>query len=380
VRQLEFFRASAAHAEKVEAFNQRLAAAGQTYHRLTVEKPFRTMLHRHDSPVIAERFLCFENDEVRGGIGIKRLMFRVCDSYDEVAVSVYPVSEGIINPAHGFIGLMLQKEMLRRFPLMYSLGAPSTTPAKLKQRTGWYSMPVPFHFKVLQARPFLRNIAYLRKKRWLKSAIDIIALSGADSLGLGLFNLFQKARKRHPDTRHLSIERFDCWGDWADEVWHRAHHKYMLIGDRSKAALQSLYPDGHENLIKLHISAKDTGRLLGWAVVTVSQLKSHRYFGDMRLGAIVDMLAAPEDAYRVLSGAVAAVQQSGADLVVSNHSDRRWNEAFERAGMLQWRTNFHLFLSPKLLQRFDPIEEYNDRFYFTRGDGHGPTQFWLVDD
>jgi hypothetical protein len=154
----------------------------------------------------------------------------------------------------------------------------------------------------------------------------------------------------------------------------------MLIGDRSKAALQSLYPDGHENLIKLHISARDTGRLLGWAVITVSQLKSHRYFGDMRLGAIVDMLAAPEDAYRVLSGAVAAVQQSGADLVVSNHSDRRWNEAFERAGMLQWKTNFHLFLSPKLLQRFDPIEEYNDRFYFTRGDGHGPTQFWLVDD
>jgi hypothetical protein len=380
VTRLEFCRASAEHAEKVEAFNQRLAVAGQTYHRLSVEKPFRTMLHGDQSPVIAERFLCLENDEVRGGIGIKRMMFRVCDSNEEVAVSVYPVSEGIINPAYSFIGLMIQKEMLRRFPLMYSLGAPSTTPAKLKQRTGWYSMPVPFHFKVLRAGAFLRNMAYLRKKRWLRNVMDMIALSGAGSLSLGLFNLFQKAWKRYPDIRHLSIERFDCWGDWADEVWSRARDQYTLIGDRSKAVLQSLYPDGHQHLIKLRISAKDTGRLLGWAVITASQLKSHRYFGDMRLGAIVDMLAEPKDAYRLLSGALVAMQRSGSDLVVVNHSDQRWNEAFARAGMLQWKTNFHLFLSPKLLKRFEPIKQYDSRFYFTRGDGHGPTQFWLVED
>jgi hypothetical protein len=380
VRRLEFCRASGEHEEKVEAFNQRLAAAGQTYHRLSVEKPFRTMLHRDDSPVIAERFLCFENDEIRGGIGIKRMMFRVCDSDEEVAVSVYPLSEGIINPAYSIIGLMIQKEMLRRFPLMYSLGAPSTTPAKLKQRTGWYSMPVPFYFKVLHARPFFRNLAYLRKKRWLKNAMDFVALSGAGSLGLRMFNLFQKARRRYPATRHLSIERFDCWGDWADEAWSRARNRYTLIGDRSRVALQSLYPDGHEHLIKLKISARDTDRLLGWAVITASQLKKHRYFGDMRLGVIVDMMAAPEDAYWVLSGALAAVDQCEADLVVSNHSERRWNEAFEQVGMLQWKTNFHLFLSPKLWKRFEPLKEYSSGFYFTRGDGHGPTQFWLVED
>lgn len=380
MRRLEFCRASPEHLEKVEAFNQRLAAAGQMYHRLSVEKPFRTMLHRDDSPVIAERFLCLENNEVRGGIGIKRMMFRVCDSDEEVAVSVYPVSEGIINPAYSIVGLLIQKEMLRRFPLMYSLGSPGTTPAKLKQRTGWYSNPVPFYFKVLRAHPFLRNMAYLRKKRWLKNALDLVALSGAGSLGLGAFNLFQKARRRYPAARDVSIERFDCWGDWADEVWSQARHRYTLIGDRSLAALRSLYPDGHEHLIKLKISARDTGQLLGWAVLTASQLKDHRYFGDMRLGAIVDMLAAPEDAYWVLSGALAAAQQSGADLVISNHSDQRWNAAFVRAGMLQWKTNFHLFLSPELSKRFEPIKEYNTRFYFTRGDGHGPTQFWLVED
>jgi hypothetical protein len=87
----------------------------------------------------------------------------------------------------------------------------------------------------------------------------------------------------------------------------------------------------------------------------------------------------PEDAYAVVSGAVVAAQQAKADLMVTNHSDGRWNEAFERAGMLPWKTNFSLFLSPMLRERFEPMEDYASEFFFTRGDGHGPTSLWMVD-
>ena len=34
----------------------------------------------------------------------------------------------------------------------------------------------------------------------------------------------------------------------------------------------------------------------------------------------------------------------------------------------------------ELRLRFNPMEDYTGRFYFTRGDGNGPTRFWLVDE
>lgn len=378
-RRLEFRPAAPDDVARVETFNQRLAAAGHMYHRLSIEKPFRTMLHAADSPITVEKLFCFDGSEIRGGVGVKRMMFWVNECPEEVTFSVYPISEGIINPTYAMIGVLIQKELLRRYPLMYSLGAFNSVPAKIKRQTRWFSLAVPFHFRVLRAGSYLRNFAYLRKKTWMRTLLDLAAASGVGTAGLTLFDLFQRFRGCHPGVDNLQIKRFDAWGDWADQVWEKAGNHYTLIGDRSKAALQVLYPNRNDHLIKLRFNTKDTGRLLGWAVITASKLGNHKYFGNMRLGTIVDMLAAPEDAYQVVSGALVAVRQAKADLVIANHSDRRWNRAFKQAGMASWNTNLFLFLSPKLKERFNPIEAYSDRFYFTRGDGHGPTQFWWGD-
>ena len=48
--------------------------------------------------------------------------------------------------------------------------------------------------------------------------------------------------------------------------------------------------------------------------------------------------------------------------------------------MLPGKTNRVLFLSPQLKERFNPIEDYAGQFYFTRGDGHGPTHRQWVDE
>lgn len=369
-----FRLASSKDAPKVEAFNKRMAAAGETYHRLSLEKPFRTMVHRQDSPITVEKLLCFDGEEVRGGINIKRMKFRVNGGFEEVTYSCYPLSEGIINPAFGMVGLMIQMEMDQRYPLRYGLGM-----VRSRHLRRGFTLPVPFHFSVLRARPFLRNIAYLRSKKWLRILIDLAAVSGVGTISLRLFSLFQHLRHRYPSVQNLTIEQFDCWGSWADDIWDKASHRYSLIGDRSRAALQTLYPEGHEHLIKLRFKSADTKRLIGWAVITASRLKNHKYFGNMVLGAMVDMLAVPEDAYSVVSGALAAARQAKADVVIVNHSDHRWNDAFKRAGMLPWKTNLTLSLSSKLKERFNPIEDYASRFYFTRGDGHGPTSLWMAD-
>ena len=358
---------------KVNAFNQRLVEGGETHHHLSIEPPFRTMKHSVDSPITAERLFCFEGDEIRGSINIKRMMFRINGQPEEIVYRVYPLSEGIVNPKYGMVGLMIQKEVSQRYPLRYRLGAGKMS------HDGSYVLPVPFHFTVFRAGSSLHNMMYLRKRKWMNILLDLAAFSGVGGVVLQCFTPLKGLRRRYPDIQNFNIERFDTWGDWADEIWEAARDSYSLIGDRSKAALQTLYPEGNEHLIKLRFATADTKRLVGWAIITASKMKNHHFFGNMVLGAIVDMMALPEDAYAIASGALIEARQSKADLVVVNHSDRRWNDAFERAGMLSWKTNFFLSLSSKLAKWFNPMKNYVDRLYFTRGDGHGPTSLWMAD-
>lgn len=376
MNRLEFRVACPDDGAKVEAFNERLAAAGRS-HRLSLDVPFRTMRHREDSPITVEKLFCFSGDEIRGGVTVKRMMFRVDGRSEEVGLYLYPLSEGVVNPEFTMVGLMIQKELLRRHPLMYALGALHTTPAQLRSRMGWHVVPVPFHFGVLRAYSFLRRMGEVRGQRSLRFLCNVAACSGGASLGLALFRLFQRIRGRTPSLNGISTHRFDSWGEWADDIWNRVCDCYAFIGDRSTAALESLYPEGHKHLIKLCFTNDETKQPIGWAVVTVAKFENHKRFGNATLGAIVDMLAAPQDAYSVVSGALRVIQQAQADVVIVNHSDSRWNAAIEQAGLISWKTNQYLFLSPSLKQRFEPLNDCESRFFLTRGDGHGPTRLWL---
>jgi hypothetical protein len=372
---LDFRLGCARDAAKVEAFNRRMSAAGNP-HRVSLEKPFTTIAQNEGSPIVQERVFCFEGDELRGGASARRMTFLVNGRPEEVAAWMEPVSEGIINPAFAMVAPRIEREMRRRYPLIFATGALDSGAGEMMYRAGWYTRPIPFHFAVLRAHPFLRNIAHLRRRRGLKLLTDLAAASGLGAVGLALLGMVQRARGRYPRTDGLIVERVEGWGEWVDEVWERVRGQYALIGDRSSKALVSLYPAENEHLIRLRFSTADTKRLLGWAVVTASRVKDHKQFGNMVLGAIVDLLVAPEDACAVAGGTVAALRDANADLVVVNHSDRRWNEAFERVGMLPARTNHYLFLAPELKKRFSPIDECSERFFFTRGDGHGPIHLW----
>jgi hypothetical protein len=365
--------------QKVNAFNQRMLEAGETHHRISLDLPFRTMKHDKNSPITVERFFCIDGGEIRGEIGIKRMMFWVNDGFKEVAVWSKPLSEGIINPSFRGTGKMIVNEMLRRYPLIYATGAPGAGSARLMDRAGWFSLPIPFHFYVLKSYPFFRNINILRIRKWNKILLDLCAFSGMGVMIIRILRLIQRLSMCYPNVKNLEIERFDRWRNWADDVWDIAHNEYSLIGDRSSAALQSLYPEGHKHLIKLRFKSTCTNLIVGWAVITFTKLKNHKYFGNMKLTAIVDMLALPDNEYSVASGAIVAARQANADLLIVNHSAYCWNSAFKRTGMLPWKTNHYLWLSPKLEHRFRPIDDYTDRFYFTRGDGHGPTSLWMAD-
>lgn len=371
----EFRPARAEDAAEVAAFNARLAAAGQP-HRLSVEYAFEALRAPAGSPVTLTRYLCLVDGRVRGGVSVREQAFRVRGDAAQVAFYGYPLSEGIINPDFGMVGLMIHKEIVRRHPLLYGLGVGSLEApvAKLMTGTGWSSQPVPFHFAVLRPRPFLRNVAYLRRRRGAGALLDLLAFSGLGDVGLGLFRLAQAMQGRKPDCRGLTVEPVESWAGWADEVWAAAAGRYTLIGDRSAAALAALYTAGHPRMRRIRVAAG--GRTLGWAVFSAAPVRGHNYFGDMTLGALIDMLAAPEDAHAVASAALSAVRAAGADVLVVNHAAAAWNAAFRRAGLLAGPTNSFLFLAPGLRKRLTPLDSFSAGFFFARGDGDGPVHLW----
>lgn len=362
----------------VETFNARLRAAGAD-HRLSAARPFRDYLLHPDSPVQLERYFAWVDGELRGGVVVKRLPFWIAgQGMTEVAFYGHLVSEGVVNPEFGFLGLMLQKFVTTRHPLVYGLGTGSLDMpvARLMRASGWAAQPVPFWFRVFRARPFLRELQYLRQRgACARTVADAAALTGLGSLGLALFHALQALGGRHLGTGNLRAEAVESWGTWADAIWLRARETYRLIGDRSAATLRTLYPDGHPHLRRLRVlDAADEP--IGWAVWVVARQRQSRYFGNLNLGTLVDGLALPGGEVAVVRAALQAMRRAGADLAVTNLSAEAWNRACRAAGMSRGPTNFFLFLAPALQARLAHLPQAASACHFTRGDGDGPIHLY----
>ncbi len=365
-------------AEAVAAFNERFRAAGAE-HRLSAERPFRDYVLHPDSPVRLERYLAWVDSELRGGVVVKCLPFWLAGhGLTEVAFYGHPVSEGVINPEFGFLGLMLQKFVTARYPLVYGLGTGSLDMpvARLMRAGGWQAAPVPFRFRVFRAGPFLRELQFLRCRHALVRALaDVAAVTGPGALGLWLLHGALALAGRRPRTAGFRAEPLTGWGPWADELWQRAREPYALIGDRSAATLATLYPDGHPHLRRLRV-VNAAGEPVGWAVYVVARQRGSRYFGNLCLGTLVDCLALPGAEGAVVGQVLAEMRRLGADLAVTNHSAAPVLRACDRAGMLPGPSNYFLFLSPALAGKVQPAVAAGRSTYFTRGDGDGPIHLW----
>jgi hypothetical protein len=366
-------------APAVAAFNDRLRAAGAGGLRLSLNRPFAEYVLGPDCPVRVEHHFVWVDGTLRGGVVLKRMPFWIAgQGLVEVAFMSYPVSEGVVNREFGFLGLTILKHVVRTHPRVYGLGAGGLDQpvARLMVAAGWQARPVPFRFAVFRARPFLRQIEYLRRRgrawRWLA---DVAAATGLGSLGLGLFRLAQALVGRRPRTGGGRAEPVSAWGEWADALWLNAREGYAMIGDRSAATLGGLYPDGHPHLRRLRVMAAD-GSTAGWAVMVVARQRESRFFGNLCLGTLVDCLAAPGREGLVVSHALVEMRRLGADLAVTNHSAMDVLRACDRAGMLRGPSNYFLFLAPALRAQTAHSEAAGHSLYLTRGDGDGPINLW----
>ena len=101
-------------------------------------------------------------------------------------------------------------------------------------------------------------------------------------------------------------------------------------------------------------------------------LSNHSYFGNMRLGSIVDCFAEPQDAGQVLQQSRQYLVGQGADLIVSNQSHRVWRNAFRRCGFVAGPSNVLFASSRALSEAMQRKQISNDDVHVNRGDGDGP--------
>ncbi len=308
---------------------------------------------------------------VRGAYCIKVQDFWINGQPRTIGDLGLPLSEGIVDPRYWFLGPLLIKDALNRYPLMYGLGMGGLENPlpRMLSALGWSLAPVPFAFRFVRPTRCLRQLPRLRGTPPRRLFCDALAVTGASWAGARLFDLYNRARWPRVDS--CEIEEVDRFGPWTDDVWRAAQGSYFFAAVRDQATMNTLYGDSRVFRCQF-LKISRAGRALGWTMVLDTTVKDHRHFGDLRVGTLADGFARPEDVPAVIVRATRFLERRGVDLIVTNQSHRAWRAGLKTAGFLNGPSNFVLALSPPLATLVGPIEDRLGDYHVNRGDGDGP--------
>jgi hypothetical protein len=334
----------------VRGFNGRIRASGIEL----PEDPRREMMPG-SCMYIAE-----EDGVVRGGYILRPQQFFFQGEPRQVAHYRLPISEGIVDKRYARVGAFLLRSALKAEPLLYALGMGGydNPLPRMLQAMGWSLSPVPFYFHIVHPGRFLTKIRAIRKTPWRAALMDWAAWTGVGWLGI---QTLQWRREYHRSS-DLAIKEVDDFAGWADELWEACRPQYGMAAARDGRALRQLYPPRDERFIRLRVNRK------GWAILIDTSMQGDQYFGDLRVGTIVDVLSRPENATPVIAAARRDLERRGVDLIISNQSHSAWTAALYSAGFLEGPSNFLFGASKDLAAIAGPPTE----MHINRGDGDGP--------
>jgi hypothetical protein len=322
---------------------------------------------KHDgAPIFQEFYLAVEDTAMRGGFCLTFEPWKLDDG--EILVSHYrlPISEGIRDKAYKHVSGELMRGALERQPHLYCLGMggfdrPVT---KSLKKMGWSLAAVPFLFKVNHPQRFLHESPVLRKTPSRKLLVDFAAYTGTGWLAIKTLQTVRSATRLGRGAGEIVPE----FGPWADELWQQAGSYYRFLARRDSASLNLRYAPAQDRFIRLKVGAS------GWALLLDTPMRNNKYFGNLRVGSIVDVMARPEHASEVAVAATRELERRGVDLLVTNQANEAWVNAFRRCGFLEGPSNYVYAVSPPLAQRLGDVESARGTFHLTRGDGPGPTR------
>ena len=353
----------------VRAFNRRLEAGGAGW-RFPEEPRPDWLPPEPGSEVFQELFLLLEGEAVRGAYALKHQAVSLRGEIRRVGNLYMPLSEGTINRAYSLVGARLFSDAVQRESLLFALGlgGGSAQITGLVRALGWQLYRVPFFFKVVHARRFLRQIRYLRTTPLRSRLLDLAAFSGAGWAAATAANALLTRRPRGENS--IDVEVVDSFGSWADDVWRQCAARYSFVAVRSSAVLNRLYPAARTDLLRLKV--KRAGKVIGFAVVQDEHSLPSESLGQMRVGTVMDGLALPEDAEHVMWLAARLLEERGVDLIISNQSHPAWGAALRRAGFMVGPSNCLFAADKRLAGLIKNVDSEASELHLNRGDGDWP--------
>jgi hypothetical protein len=358
---LTFVPSSPEYSAAIADFNRRLKERNAPTAFLLSDE---LMEEESESAIRRGQFLATDSQAVRGGVieldqpgwlngePIRALNYQS------------PLSEGIADSRYAAVGLQIVRFMQSRSPAAYivGMGSRSNPLPRLLQAAGWTLSDIPFLYRVHKAGAFLRELQPLRTSFPKRMAADLARWSG---LGAIAISVKQRSTVK-PNARARPVK---AWGDWADELWSRARERCSFAVERGRKSLEWMYPaDDPRTRIFL---VEQGSNPVGWGVCYDTHMKNNRYFGNMRVGSILDCVAL--DGAEPETAALVDEQLGilGCDLALVNHSHAAWVKAFERAGFSRGPSNYLLGMSKRLSEAVRSTPVGQERMHITRGDGDG---------
>ena len=358
----------AEHEKKVQEFNQRLRAGGEEGFIFPETSHSFEYPSGAGNPVELSYFVAQEStdSEIHGGYILKSYPVWKLDK--EITIGNYqlPLSEGIVNPKYGMVGIQVYLSALKNQTSLYALGMGSLDrplPVFLKKMK-WQVAGIPFYFKILKPGKVIRYLPALRSHKKLKSFLFVLDQLKFFSICIHFFNLVNK-------FKIPSVEKIDHivesnFGKWADEVWLNSRSHYKWVGKRDAQILNLFYPENSKRFIRLHI--KKGSKTIGWALVLATQMNEHRQFPNLKVGTVADTLAIPGEELAVVMASEKFLHEQKVDLIITNQSHFIWCEAFKKLGFISGPTNFIAAFSPDM---WKGLTSFSD-CHVNRGDGDGP--------
>jgi hypothetical protein len=351
-----------AHAPAARAFNARIGDTSPF--GLAEHAP---LLESADSPIRHHHFLALDGLEIRGGF----LMASFPGWFGNREAAPFwncrePLSEGIVDQKYALLAIRMLKHIQQQSPYVFALGmgGEQLPFPRLLRGAGWIVRPVPFLFRVFSPARFARELALFQRGP-LHPIARAAASTGAAALGLAALQV----RSLTASRRGCTIEKVDAWGAWADEIWEGFRSTCSACVARDRKTLTALYPleDGR---IAGHLVRRN-GRAVAWCATMSTPMRGHKYFGNLRVGTILDCAALPEGLSPAIALSTSMLAREGADLVVTNQSHARIVKAFRQSGFLSARSNYILAMSKGLSEAVASQTDGASRLHFTRGDSDG---------
>jgi hypothetical protein len=331
----------------VDRLNNRLKAGGRTEEMpLNLALPGEARYRPEGFPIHRRMIIAEDGQEVRAAMMLCHHNIFIHSDSRDFCWTKMPLSEGIIDVKYSLAIIQVMKKAMDYQPFLMGLGAGThkSEGYRFFAKLRWRCQSVPFFFYPVRVSNVLRDLSYLKSNPRLRFGALMGVYSGVGACVSGLLALRRKLFTSLSGFEVSGVESFD---GWADRIFARSISEYPVAIRSDATSLNIVYPPDDHRYIRLRVCRKRAKHDVGWIVVASKQMSDNHYFGDLKVGTLVDGFGQLEDVPALVAAGLSHLVGIGVDIIVANFSHEAWGEACRKSGMFSGPSNFHIFVSPK---------------------------------